>query len=257
MPFETATALEYVKLIDLSGTRRNLRDQDAVDTGVVFDAAKKQAQVVGAGVYSFAEGVTAEVRESISDSALLAQLVANKRTSAETEPFQWFKVYSEVLMNVGWTLQESSWTDYTATGTALEVHGKIIEVLTVALGPSVAVLALVTATMQALTAMDDNSPWITLFSRESETASIGHFQIGLVEKGENDQVFVSLLACLIEAKNDVTQILFFKFKQANATFKADSNKISINSANLRELGPSIRNKIRFYQEDYLSTIFDV
>lgn len=258
MAFDSNRATQFVKSIDLSGTPRGILRQDAAaEAGEVFDKAKSQAQVVGSGVFSFAEGVTPDVREAISDSALLAQLVANKQVSAEDKPLDWFAAYSKVLQNVGWTIQEGGWTDYTAKGTAVEVNEKIVEVMTVALGPAPAALAIVTATINALKAMNASSPWITIFSRESQKAKIARFQIGLVEKDESSDVFVSLLACLIEAHNNITQVLFFKFKNAGASFRANSGKVSINRNALSELGPSIRSKIRAYQADYLSTILNL
>lgn len=258
MTFDTNRATEFIKSIDLSGTRRGLLRQDAAtEAGEVFDKAKSQAQVVGSGVFSFAQGVTEDVREAISDSALLAQLAANKQASADDRPLDWFTAYSKVLQNVGWTIQESGWADYTAKGTAVEVNEKIIEVMTVVLGSAPAAVAIVTATINALKAMNADSPWITIFSRESQKARISRFQIGLVEKGDGSDVFVALLACLIEANNDITQVLFFKFKNAGASFKANSGKVSINRSALTDLGPSIRNKIRAYQTDYLSTIVNL
>lgn len=258
MPFDTERATEYVKSIDLSGTPRDLlKKGGAIEAGEIFDKAKTQAQVVGSGVFSFALGVTAEVREAISDSALLAQLVANKRVSAEQAPLDWFASYSEVLQNIGWTLQEGGWTDYTARGTAVEVHEKILEVMTVALGPSPAALTIVTATISALKSMKSDSSWITIFSRESQKAKIARFQIGLVEKEEGSDVFVSLLACLIEARNNITQVLFFKVKDAKATFKANNAKVSIHRPALAKLGPEIRKKILAYQLGYLSTVMNV
>ena len=258
MSFDTNKARSFLKSVDLAGTPRGILSQDAAtEAGEIFAQAKSQAQVVGSGGFSFAQGITAEVREAISDSALLAQLVANKKVSVEQAPLEWFKAYSEVLENVGWTLQEGGWADYTAKGTAVEVHEKVIEVMTVALGPSPAALTLITASINALKAMKPESSWITIFSREVQKAKIARFQIGLVEKEESSDVFVSLLACLIEAQNAITQVLFFKFRSAKASFKANSAKVSVNRAALRDLGPTIRNKIRAYQVDYVSTVLDV
>ncbi len=258
MIFDANKAKNFVKSVDLAGTPREILAQSAAtEAGDVFDKAKSQAQVVGSAVFSFAQGVTPEVREAISDSALLAQLVANKKVSAEQAPFEWFNAYRGVLENVGWTLQEGAWTDYSAQGTAVEVHEKIIEVMSVVLGPSPAALAIIVATVNALKGMDSNSSWLTIFSREAQKAKIARFQIGLVDKEEGGDVFVSLLAYLIEAQNVITQVLFFKFKQANASFKANSAKVSINRAALTDLGPIIRNKIRVYQADYLSTVLDL
>lgn len=118
-----------------------------------------------------------------------------------------------------------------------------------ALGPSPAALAIIVATINALKAMKSGSPCITIFSRESQKAKIARFQIGLVEKEESSDVFVSLLACLIAANHNITQVLFFKFKDDKATFRANSAKVSINRPALTELGPSTRNKIRAYQAD--------
>src|SRR5437016_12138115 len=108
---DLAQARKFVKAIDISGTPRGIRSQSAAtEAGAVFEQAKTQAQVVGSALFSFAQGVEINVREAISDSALLAQLVANKRASAENVPLEWFAEYAKVLLNVGWTLQEGGWT---------------------------------------------------------------------------------------------------------------------------------------------------
>jgi hypothetical protein len=248
----------YVESIDLSGTPREIVQQgDRGEPSGMFDAAKAQAQVVGAGLFSFSQGVDAAVREAISNSALLAQLVANKRTSQAEAPLEWFKEYAGVLQNVGWVQQESGWSDYTTKGDALEVDQKIVEVMSAVLGPAPAALSIITTTINALGAMDPSSSWIRIFSRESQQVRMGRFQIGLVERTVGDDVFVSLLACLVEARTAMSQVLFFKFKNAQATFKANSTKVSINRASLMDLGPTILKKVRAYQVDYLSNILDI
>jgi hypothetical protein len=258
MPFDPAQARGYVQAVDLSGTPRGIMAMGPeTEAGEVFDAAKKQAQVVGSGVFSFEQGVDTQVREAISDSALLAQLVANKQASAEQDPLGWFKAYSEVLQNLGWTLQESGWVDYTTQGTSAEVHEKILEVATVALAPTVAALAVIKAAVDALKGLNPDSPWLTLFDRESQKANIARFQVGFVSTDAQGDVFVSLLACLIEAKSNITQVLIFKFKDARATFRAKSAKVSVNKRALTELGDAIRAKTRAYQQDYLSGVLNL
>jgi hypothetical protein len=258
MPFDAANARNYVKAVDLAGTPRGILAMGAEEeAGDVFDQAKKQAQVVGSGVFSFEQGVTAPVREAISDSALLAQLVANKKVSVENDPLGWFKAYSDVLQNVGWTLQEGGWVDYTTSGTSAQVHEKILEVATAALAPTVTALAIITASVNALKGMDSKSPWLTIFGRESQKAKIARFQVGFVSTDAQGDIFVSLLGCLIEAQNDITQVLFFKFKDAKATFRANTAKVSVNKASIAELGDAIRAKTRAYQHDYLSSILNL
>jgi hypothetical protein len=252
-------AISFIESVDLSGVPRNLLEGVVEDAGVVFDDAKDQARIVGSGVFSFAKGVDATVREAISDSALLAQLVANKRVSFQSDPIAWFRQYSTVLENIGWVTQDAGFTDYTNSGTAVDVNQHIVEVLSVALGPSPAALAIIKATATALQAMKSDSPWLTLFSRESQKANISRFQIGLVEEkdGADAQIMVSLLACVISAENTITQVLFFKFRDARAAFKASANKASLNPRSLVDLGPAIRAKVRAFQADYVSSIHDL
>ncbi|KYF90740.1 hypothetical protein BE20_16765 [Sorangium cellulosum] len=258
MSFDPAAARDYVRALDLAGIPRKLVAQDAAtDAGDVFDAAKSQARVIGSSLLSFAQGVDAGVREAISDSALLAQLVANKHASAQAAPLDWYAKYVEVLQNVGWVMQAGAWSDYTTQGTGAEVHEKIIEVLSVALGPSATAAAIVKSAIDALAAMKEGGSWFTIFSRESQHANIARFQVGLVETGANDDVFVSLLACLIKANRGITQVLFFKLQKEQAAFSASSAKVSINRPSLIDLGPTIRKKVRAYQADYLSSILDL
>lgn len=258
MSAEREKVIEFVRSIDLSDTPRGTLPQGmAAEPQEVFDAAKAQAQVVGSGLLSFAQGVTPEVREAISNSALLAQLVANKRASADQDPTAWFSTYAQVLQNIGWVLQEHGWADYTAEGKAAEVHEKIIEVLSVALGPSVAALKLLQSAIDVLKAMEPDTSWLKIFSRETEHARIARFQVGLVEPGEADDVFVSMLACLIEGEKSVTQVLFVRYRTERARFLGNSAKVSVNRAALEDLGPEIRRKVRAYMTDYVSSIQDI
>src|SRR4051794_34556005 len=122
MPDDRSSVRSYVEAIDLSGIPRQPIPQDAAsEASEVFTDAKTQAQVVGSTLFSFAKGVDAQTRESISDSALLAQLVANKQHNKDEAPTAWYATYQEVLTNIGWVLQDSGWTDYSAVGQAAEV----------------------------------------------------------------------------------------------------------------------------------------
>jgi hypothetical protein len=97
---------------------------------------------------------------------------------------------------------------------------------------------------------------LTIFDRESQKARIARFQVGFVNIGDQDEIFVSLLGCLIEAQSNVAQVLFFKFKDAKATFRANCAKVSVNRASIADLADAIRTKTRAYQHDYLSNILD-
>ena len=231
----------------------------ADETTAVFDAAKNQAQVVGGSLFSFVQGVTPEVRTAISNSALLAQLVANKKYSAEANPLDWYRVYNEVLHNVGWVIQTGEWNKYEGKGTIAEVHQQLIEVLGAAItgGPAA---ALIKSAIDALTKIQKdqaNGSWLRIFSRETQKARISRFQVGLAEPGADADVFITLLCCVINASKTVTEVLVFKFKAENADFTANLGKVSVNKDSIEAIGPAIRQKVLDYQTAYLSSIKDL
>ena len=90
-----------------------------------------------------------------------------------------------------------------------------------------------------------------------EESTISRFQIGLVERDATGATFVYLCACLIEASNAITQVLFFKLKDAHARFRANTAKVSLNSDSLTNLAVAIRTKTQAYQRDYVTSILDV
>lgn len=259
----TAKAKAYLATLDIpipfpTNDLRTINTNDFKnldgDISPVFDQAKAQSQVVGSAILSFSQGVPEQTREAISDAALLAQLVANKEFSSfEAAPKEWFSKYSEVLQNIGWVLQEQGWGEYEIGGNAAEVHEKILDVLTIALAPSVAATKILTGMIAGLRAMSPENQWFTLFNQESRHANTARFQIGLVEAG-TDGLFVSLLACLIEAQSNLTQVLFFKFNDAVANFSGNSIKASINETDLQDLSSLVDEKIRGLRREYVSTI---
>jgi hypothetical protein len=251
------TPEQYLASVDLSSTPRGPVEQGAADPdAAVFDQARAQAQVVGAGVFSFAPGVEAAVREAVSDALLLAQLVANKHASAEADPLRWFAAYTEVLANLGWAVTAGGWTDYGSQGTAADVHQEVLAIVSAVLGPVPTALAIVTASVKALKAMNPQSSWIRIFSRESQHARIARFQLGGVEQ-DGGTVAISMVACLIEASTAITQVLVFRFREQRAAFRASHPTLSASVGSLIELRAKLRAKVRAYQDSYLSSIADL
>ena len=250
-------AKKYIAALDLPAIPiTEVHQGPGEDAAVVFDKAKNQAQVVGSGLFSFTKGVTDEVRTFVSDSALLAQLVANKKFSVETQTKEWFNAYAEVLTNVGWVLQSGEWNDYKGEGTIAEVHEQVVAILTTVLSGAAA-LPIITSAVDALKKMQPGSSWLTIFSRETQKARIARFQVGLVEQAANADAQVTLLYCIITAQKSITQVLVFKFKAEKAAFKASVNKVSINSASIKNNGTAIQQRVLDFQNAFMSSIKDL
>ncbi|MEO7862024.1 MAG: hypothetical protein ABIU05_16640 [Nitrospirales bacterium] len=135
---------------------------------VAFDAQKNQAMVVASDIVSFVKGVSNERRQDIVNVSLLAQLVANKKVPDKTRIIEWYNAYFDVLENIGWVIQDRSFSSYTEEADGLEAHEAILKVATLFLGASPAALAIVISTLEALKSMDSSKAWMTIFDRESK-----------------------------------------------------------------------------------------
>jgi hypothetical protein len=245
-------ARQYVKGLALPPLPTQKRATEAV-APVQFDynAVKDQAMVVGSDIVSFVKGVTPEWREDISNSALLAQLAATKAVGDRSNLEAWYNAYFDVLINTGWVLQVRNFTEYSEQSENFEAHEAILQIASTLLGPSPAALAVVKATLDALKKMSADSPWMTLFQRESQSAKAARFQVTLVEKGASDQLLVSLMAFALSATDDLTQVLFFKYQTSKVTLKHYSGNVTINPIVLSGIRDQVKEMLAKYAKEYL------
>jgi hypothetical protein len=222
-----------------------------------FDQAKNQAMIVGSDIVSFVGGVTPERREDIVNSSLLAQLVAKKKVVDATKIYDWYNAYFDVLMNIGWAVQDYGFATYSEASENFQAHEAILKVAASLLGPAATTLVVVKATLDALQSLSADSPWITIFNRESQSAHTARFQVTLVEPGKEDQFLVSLMAFGLEARASLMQVLFFKFRSNEATLKHYSGKVTINSSVLLSVRDLIKKKITGFADEYLKMLPDL
>ena len=222
--------------------------------GFDFDAAREQATVVGSEVIAFVKGITPEQRQDIVNATLLAQLVARKavaepKTMAQVK--SWYDDYFDVLTNIGFVLQHRDFTQYEEHSDNFEAHQAILDVAATLLAGSPGALLLVKTTLEALQKMSADSPWITLFNRESQSANTARFQVSLVEQDENAQLLLSLIAFGLQARNTLTQVLFVKFKRNDVTLDSYSGKVTINAPVLAAVRDQLAAKLVAYSTDYI------
>jgi hypothetical protein len=223
----------------------------------IFDMARNQAAVVGSDIVSFVSGVTPERREAIANSSLLAQLVAKRKVPDAAQIKEWYDQYFEVLENIGWIIQRKDAAVYHQSGDNMEVHKAILAVASTVLGAAPTALALVTTTLNSLQSMDKNSPWITIFNRESQKATTAHFQVSLAHEDPAGQFLVTLMAFGLEAKTTVTQVLFFKLKKESAMLRHYSGDVTINTGVLDSVREPLKAKLAAHANEYIAKLPDL
>lgn len=256
------TARTFVAHADLPAApaRRSTRRGTAFAPPAVeeaFDAAKAQATVVGSEVVSFVSGVTPERRQDIVNSSLLAQLVAKKRVPDGSRIDEWYGAYFDVLTNIGWAVQDRQFAEYQEKSKNFEAHQAILQVATTLLGPAPAALAIVKTTLDALRSMKADSPWITVFDRETRSARTARFQVSLAQQEAGGQFLVSLMAFGLEAKAELTQVLFFKARASEATLRHHSGRVTIDTDVLDGVRADLEAKLVGFAQDYVKKLPDL
>jgi hypothetical protein len=220
----------------------------------VFVDQAKQAVVVGSDVVSFVQGVGAELRDAVTNSLLLAQLAASKKTPDSERVLDWYDAYFDTLRRIGWLVGDSGFSKMEESTAGFEVHEKIMLVAAALLGPATAALAVVQATLDGLKAVGSDNGWITIFDRETLHASAGRFQMAVVEPEAGGEVIVKLMAFAIEAQRTVTQVLFFKIKKSRATLKKSDATVSMAAEGLLDTAPDVRRKVREFQRSFIAEV---
>lgn len=216
-----------------------------------FDAAKQQAAVVGSDVVSFVKEITPEERQDIVNASLLAQLAANKQIPDPQDLkgiLDWYTAYFDVMTRIGFAVQSKGFAQYVEKADTFEAHEAIIEIVKTALAGAPAAIPLVIKTLESLKSMSQDSPWITLFHRESRSANTARFQVSAADTGSS----LNVLAFGIAAKATITQVLLFKFKRNESTLQHNSSTLTMNPPVLAGIRDDIAQKITKYSKDFVA-----
>lgn len=216
-----------------------------------LQALKEQAAVVDSNLVVFPAETPKKVREAVCNWTLFAQRAASKLVDRE-KTSEWVDAYLDVLLNTGWSVREEATTWHEETTTGSVVHQEILKFVTVALGPVPAALALVTAALTSLQAMNKNSKWITLFDRRAKHASSTGFSVANVETEADDAAQLRSIDFRVEAHTTMTQFLFFRFTSEKAKMFRRGTVLYLSADAMNELAPVIRQRVVEFAKDNIA-----
>ena len=250
-PVDVAGAGQFVAGIDLAGVPTHGRKHlGPSPPRFIPRADEEQAMVVGSQVQMFAPAVDEITRRAVANVMLLAQLVASKHSDdSET----WYQAYFDTLSNVGLITEERGQTLSDTETIKSDVEKVVLELAASLLGgPATAAYQMVVSTLKALQKLDEGSPAVTIFRRETHHEA-GRFQISVTDR-DPDGLAVSLLAFALDASSTLTQVLFVKHKDTEAQVRHLTAKLGINHDALCGVGPLIAQKVADYTEGYVRQI---
>jgi len=210
----TAARIDFIESLELAGPnprawiseREDLRrfrlDRDL--------AEGEPAGYVDAGsLVSVSDRVPAQLRQDVLNSTLLAQLAANHDYDREKETQAWYGRYREVLENVGWVIQNFSFTHQKLSGQTVRLDKTALAI--VAAAASGNELEILAATIEALGHLPKDDGAVKLFENNGSKNDNGNFQLSTATLDRNGNVQMSLGAFYFEASHHEGRFLFFSW----------------------------------------------
>jgi hypothetical protein len=216
------------------------------------------AVVVGPQVTGFMDGVDPTMRGTVTQSMLLASLVAQQSSGGGPEKVDWYIAYENALRSQGWSLGAEQQRSYDAQSKKLDVHEAVIDFIT-AVGVGGPAYLLVVAALNAMKKVGDNQPWITLFDRETHVESVAGFNVAVVsdsspQTSDGNGVSMQLSNFNLHGSTALTQVLFLKFQETKLTIAANGVACGISHDQLTALQMPLRERLSAYVTDFIANV---
>ncbi|KUL35915.1 hypothetical protein [Actinoplanes awajinensis] len=197
--------------------------------------------VDGNSVPTFVEGIRGQHLFDILNATLLAQLAANAKFDREQDPINWTRFYGKVLENVGFVVPEFSFFGLRSKDARFSMDQAVLKVIAAILTPTQVELA--KASFDALQSLRSDDRRLQIFRRNSSDNRSGNFQISSVGESSAGIVSLKLNAFFFKTDEQVTDVLWFKFRSASTTLQATRTTLVLNDQVYDRLRQSILDKL--------------
>ena len=188
---------------------------------------KSTGHVDAGSLVSFTEKLSGQNKADVLNSTLLAQLAATKKYDREAQYTEWYKKYTEVMSNIGWSISSFEFTKYHSKQPSFEISKVVLELLVSLIGAEDPLNSAVKKTLEAL--KSSSSDTIKLFGSLSSSGSGGNFQVVPCTLDKSGQVNVAFIGSYFKASNVKNDFLFFSYNNididlSNATLAFTLNE---------------------------------
>jgi hypothetical protein len=253
-PAASRDFIRQAKFPALSGGQRLGARQLTDLPPVELKATDAQSLVVGSGLIAAAANVPVQTREDLINCTLFAQLAASGEVSDPAKVSEWYNAYFRALTLMGWAQSDSQFESYEFKSRNAEAHKAIMKVLAVLMGPQAAAVVVVKAALDALQSMNENSPWITLFDRQSKVGKSARFQVATAQVDDNGLLQIAICAFNLKVKSKLTQVLFFKYSSSTRSLKYAAGRATIFEAALEDQRDAIAKRLADYRSVYVGQV---
>jgi len=238
----TASAQKFVSALKLPSSSELRQPSVTIrpELRAEIDPNQPSASVVSGGTVSFVAGISKQHREDVENSALLAQLAANKQFDREKDTENWYQFYRSVLENIGWVVPEFSFDRFQGSGDSFTMDKVIVDLI--ASVASENEVAIVTSTINALKKLNQGNDALVIYERDTHSAHQGNFQAHSVT--ESDGVVVMNIGTFrFSTEETVTRILFFNFPTSRTNFFQGGQNMNLDDSIFSQVRQAIKIKL--------------
>lgn len=212
----------------------------------------KSAQVNAGSLTSFTEKLTGQDKADIQNATLLAQLAATKKHDRFKQPMDWYKFYINVLGNIGFNQPSFSFDTYTSGDSTVNLDEAIIGILA-AIASDIEI-EIVSETIGALNACDDDSRQMTIWNANSSNGNNGNFQIFPASKSDNGDVVMLLDGMQFQAQTSHGRFLWWTWESTDINIERAANKFILNDSIYSKVRSQIVEKLGSAASTFVSDL---
>jgi hypothetical protein len=209
-----------------------------------------QAAVDAGTLLSFVDGIGRQERDDVLHAVQLAHRGASGRFDRGTQVAEWYRLYTEILEQVGWTAERLAFAEYRQDEGDLRLDKAALKVIAAVATQNQ--LSLLTEALDVLQAMADGDRAIEVFNFHTSSSVGGNFQIGAVQRSDSGTLAMALGAFHFTTEERRRRVLFTGWGAKHLRFWTAAQKLTLNTTLYAPHREVIRQKLGVQVQNFLA-----
>ena len=223
------------------------------DQGKGAIADKKAQGFVNRGsLLSYDEKVPKQVKEDIMDVFSLAQMAASHYHDRFKDTENWYEMYVNVMMMVGFNIKEFNFLKYDSKEPSFQLSKAMVTLVDSIARGNQSINDTAKKTMNAL--KEANNQTVELFGSNSTSSSDGNVQIGTVTVDATGTVQVATIAAYFSGSVEKTNYFFFTYSNATLHMMKSADMLTFNTNQYARVRDEVQKKLGNSSNKGISTL---
>ena len=183
-------------------------------------------------------------------SVQLSQRGASGAFDRFTQTESWYRKYTEILETLGWVAEQMAFARYDQSEGELRMDKAALAVIAAIATQNQ--LAVLRESLTALESLAEGDGTIRLFDFHTAADASGNFQIGAVQKSENDALSLALGAFHYSTAGARRRVLFVSWGAQRVDFWTAAQKMTFNLPFYADRREVVRRKLGAGADDFIA-----